>query len=185
MIVSSRPIMMGLFAFFALGELLASTSSALASFLAFFSPLQWVSSLVVVMTGQISTVEGLLQVVAISGSELLSKVVTAPLSGLLGITLCIAVELVLGHARKASDLGGKLFMATFIPIWTALICYKALLRTSPAFQSFASGLESLPYEVRLSAGFGIVLFALIVPMLALLCTQVVEVILRPEKSYAD
>jgi hypothetical protein len=184
MIPSSRPVMLGLFIVFSLGEVIATSSTALAKFLVFFSPLEWISSLVFVMTGQLSIVEGLLRTVTFSGNGAVSIAVRALISGLFGTLLCITVELVLGHAKRASMLGGKLFHATFIPIWLMLITYKAWFQTSSAFNQFASGLENLAYEVRLSTGFGLLLFAVVIPMLALLCTQALEVILRPERSYS-
>jgi hypothetical protein len=184
MIASSRPVMLGLFLAFALGEALAASSASLAGFWAFFSPLQWISSLVVVISGQIKIVESLLHTITFSGRGALSTIVAALMSGLLGTMLCLSVEMILGYARRASRLGGKLFVATFVPIWLMVITYKPLLQSSTGFSRFASGLEQLAFEVRLSAGFGLVLFAVIIPMLTLLCTQALEVILSPEKSYS-
>jgi hypothetical protein len=177
--------MLRLFSFFALGQLAAGAVSPLAPLWAFFSPIEWISSLVLVMTGQAAFVDALVSTVTLAGHGAISAVVAAVLAGILGIMVCTSIELVVRHARASSPLGGKLFLATFVPMWALLMEYRALGRVSSAFRSCMASLENAPsYEMRLSAGFGVLLMAVIIPLLFLLCTKVLELILRPEKSYS-
>lgn len=185
MITTTRSTMLRLFSFFALGQLAASASTTLAKIWAFFSPIEWVSSLVLVMTGQGSVVDGVVATVTFAGHGVVSAVVAAVLGGLLGIMVCTTVELITRHAQASSPLGGKLFLATFVPIWAFLLEYRALSNASTTFQSGIASLEGqASYEMRLSAGFGILLMAVIIPILFLLCTRVLELILHPEKFYS-
>jgi hypothetical protein len=178
--------MLGSFAFFAAGELISHTGDKLAMLWSFFSPLQWVASLVLVMTGQGAVVdEGLMQVTHSTGHGLSSLVVSALLAGLVGTMLCVSARLFVNHARQSSELGGKLFLASFAPIWTSLVLYRPLSEQFAGFRDHAAWLEQQAYEVRLSLGFGILLMAVVVPILALLCTKVLELILQPEKGYSQ
>lgn len=185
MITTNRPALLRLFSFFVLGQLAASASSTLAHLWAFFSPIEWVSSLVLVMTGQVAVVDDLVATVTFAGHGAVSAVVAAVLSGLLGLMASTTVELIVRHARASSPLGGKLFFATFVPIWALLAEYRALSYVSATFRSIVSSLESVAsYEMRLSVGFGVLLMAVILPIMFLLCTKVLELILHPEKAYS-
>lgn len=184
MLTTTRSVMLGMFAFFSLGQLAASAVTALAPLWAFFSPIEWISSLVFVMTGQLEVVAALVNAVTFAGHGAISAVIAAVLAGILGVMVCTSVELILRHARTSSPLGGKLFVVTFVPIWMVLIQYKTMYRVSPIFQKCVSGLEkAASYDMRLSAGFGVLLMAVILPILVLLCAKVLELILHPEKSY--
>jgi len=185
MISTTRSVMLSTFGFFAFGEIAAKHSRPLAELWAFLSPLEWVASLVLVMTGQLHVVEALMQGVLYAGHGATSTLVAAVLAGAVGTMFGITLELIVRHTRSSSRLGGILFMSTFAPIWTVLVLYKALSHNSGAFRALTRGLESLAYEIRLSTGFGILLLAVITPMLVLLFTKVLEIILQPEKSYSD
>lgn len=185
MLTTTRPVMLGMFGFFSLGQLTSFAISSLVPLWSVFSPIKWISSLVFVMTGQLDVVTALVDAVTFAGHGAVSAVIAATLAGLLGVMVCTTVELILRHARSSSPLGGKLFVALFAPIWLILMQYENLYRASPLFQKCVSGLERMAsYDMRLSAGFGVLLLAVILPIFVLLCTKVLDLILHPEKSYS-
>jgi hypothetical protein len=141
--------------------------------------------LVVVMTGQAPMAEMLLQTVTYAGHGAVSMLTTAALSGFVGLCVIVSVEFILTHAYRSSALGGKLFVLTFMPIWVFLALYYPMSKAFPAFQAAVSPLEAQAYEIRLGTGFGIMLMAVITPMLVLLCTKVLLLILHPERSYTS
>lgn len=185
MIASSRPALLGTFLFFAIGELLSAVVGAAGPFWAFLSPLQWVESLVVVMTGQAPMAEQLIRAVTYAGHGALSIATAAVMSALVGLFFVVSVEFILTQAYRSSALGGKLFVLTFVPIWTFLALYYPMTKASPAFQAAVAPLESQAYEIRLGTGFGIMLLAVITPLLVLLCTKVLVLIVHPERSYSE
>lgn len=185
MIASSRPALLGTFLFFAIGEYLSTAVGALTFSWSFLSPLQWLSSLVVVMTGQAPMAEKLVRLATYAGDGTVSSLAAAAVSGLVGLIMAVSVEFVITHARRSSPLGGKLFLWTFTPIWTFLALYHPLSKAFPGFRAAFAPLEAQAYEVRLGTGFCIMLMAVITPMMALLCTKVILIILHPERSYRD
>lgn len=185
MIASSRTALLGTFLFFAIGEFLSTTVGAVAPLWGFLSPLQWIASLVVVMTGQAPMAEQILQTATYAGHGAVSCLTAAVMSGLMGLAVVVSVEFILTHAYRSSTLGGKLFVLTFMPIWVFLALYYPMWKTFPSFQTAVWPLESQAYEIRLGTGFGIMLMAVITPMLVLLCTKVLLLIVHPERSYTS
>ena len=170
-------------AFFALGQLAAEHVAPLAGVWAFLSPLEWIASLALVITGDALTVQGIMALVTMPDTGILGTLLRAVEAGVVGAMLFHSVTWVASLATGVSLLCGILFQITFLPIWFTLISYKPLSDHFPAFAAAVAPLEGMAPEVRKGLGFGILLLAVTVPLVMVLGAKLLSGILWPEKSY--
>jgi hypothetical protein len=172
-----------LFLFFATGELLSYAHSSLATIWSFFSPLQWIASLALIMTGSPGVIGELMGIATYSGHGILSAFVAALEAGVFGTMLWVMYAMIMDFTGQASRTSALFFKATFTPIWAMLLLYKPLAENWAFLSGFSQNLEALPREVRLSTGFGILLIAVIIPILAYLGPKMMELVFQPERAY--
>lgn len=171
------------FSLFAVLCLISELVPASAPALAFVSPLEWIASLALVMAGDLPTIQGLMHFLTLKEAGGAGQVIRLFEAGLLGAMFYLAVSVISQAARQASSLGHKLFQVTFTPIWLFLVTYKPFLENVQAYAAMTAWLEQLPGDVRRGVGFGILLLAVVIPLLAMLGTLAVETILNPERAY--
>lgn len=166
------------------GQLLAEASSIWAAIWNFLSPLQWLASLALVMVGDLPTIQGIMRFLTQEGAGFMGGLLRVIEVGILGAMLVLATDVVYKAAREASRLGSSLFRMTFTPIWIVLITYKPFYESWSVYVKAAEPFEQLPGELRRGVGFGVLLLAIVIPLLVMLSTMAIETILNPERAYA-
>lgn len=170
-------------AFFALGQLASEYVAPLASVWGFLSPLEWIASLALVITGDVLTVQGIMSLFTMPDAGVLGVLLRTVEAGVVGAMLFQSVTWVASLASGVSLLCGVLFQITFLPIWFTLISYKPLSDHFPAFAAAVAPLEGMAPEVRKGLGFGVLLLAVTLPLVVVLGAKLLSGILWPEKSY--
>lgn len=171
-------------AFFVVGQLLAEFLPAFANFWAFLSPIEWVSSLTLVITGDIESLRALTALLTLPESGALGMLVRCVEAGAIGGMLVHSLGWIVGFANRISTACGLLFQLAFMPIWFSLISYKPLVDHVAAFAAATAPLDTLAPELRRHVGLGIIVTAIALPVMVIFGARLLSTILYPEKDYS-